>query len=91
MIFIGAVLDGTVAALGLGGDGAGFAPHPAISTTTDHPAQTADRRAAMLSEVTVDTSPETRLNLLAAVDAPGAELVLKQLERGFLGVTPWHV
>ena len=69
MIFIGAVLDGAAAeALGLVLV-PGFPPQAAVSTTTDHPAPIADRRAAMFTHMILHASPESTLNVLA-VAAP---------------------
>ena len=69
-IFIGAVRDGVADALGFGA-GAGLPPQAAVSTTTDHPAPTADSRAAMFTHFIVNASPESRLNF-SPVDATGA-------------------
>jgi hypothetical protein len=48
VIFIGAGLDVATDALGLGA-GAGLPPQAAVSTTTDDPAVSAFRRAAMFT------------------------------------------
>jgi hypothetical protein len=76
VISIGTVLDGAADALEFGG-GAGFPPHAAVSTTTDHPAPITERRAALFTIVILNAEAESKLNALAAVDPMAAILVLR--------------